>query len=188
MPIPEGAIGTPTVLNHRIRAFLATAALLGAMAAVPSGASAGDLPLAPIPDMYVGTWWHHGAGITITRFEGSPEGGSAIAQWRTYMWCFDTTTKKSNPPPCDTSVSNFIEDGGLASIALLHPQGQDDRSLSGVLVATSAPAGGFGKWGGSVQFTMLPGNMLLVETDTGSTMFCGNNTDSSLYPPYPCGA
>jgi hypothetical protein len=176
-------------MNRRIRALLGTAALLAAMAAfLPLGASASDLQLAPIPDMYVGAWWHHGAGIMITKFEGSPEGGSAVAQWRTYTWCQDPITKKPNPPPCDTFVGNFIEDGGIASIALLHPQGQDDRSLSGVLVATSDPAGGFGKWGGSVQFTMLPGNMLLVDTNTGSIMFCGENTDFSQYSPYPCGA
>jgi hypothetical protein len=136
--------------------------------------------------MYVGGWWHHGAGITITRFEASPTGGSALAQWRTYTWCQDPLTTKPNPPPCDTSVGNFLEDGGIASIALLHPQGQDDRSLSGILVARSAP--GFGKWGDSVEFTMLPGNMLLVVTSDGSTMFCGENTDVSQYPPYPCGA
>jgi len=42
--------------------------------------------------------------------------------------------------------------------------------------------------GNSVQFTMLPGNMLLVDTNTGSIMFCDENTDFSQYSPYPCGA
>ena len=66
-------------MNRRIRALLGTAALLAAMAAfLPLGASASDLQLAPIPDMYVGAWWHHGAGIMITKFEGSPEGGQLL--------------------------------------------------------------------------------------------------------------
>ena len=56
------------------------------------------------------------------------------------------------------------------------------------MVATSDPSGVFGDWKGSVQFTMLPGKMLLVEAAKGSMMFCGSDTDYSQYPPNPCGA
>jgi hypothetical protein len=167
---------------------LGTAALLAAAAALPSAAHAAELQIAPIPDMYVGSWGHHGASITITTVQGAPEGGSALAQWRTYTMCQDPTTKKPNPPPCDLSLGTFLEDGGIASIALYHTQGQDDRSLNGVIVATSDLPEGFWKWGGNIQFTMLPGNMLQVASDGNSIMFCGDSTDLSLYPPYPCGA
>ncbi len=153
-------------------------------AVLPLSVSAADMQLAPIPDMYVGTWWHHGMSFTITKFQGSPESGWAVAQWRTYTPCQDSTAKKTNPPPCDRSVANMIAGGGIASIALVHPQGQDDRNLSGVVTATSDPNGGFGTWGADVEFVMLPGNMLLV----GPTMYCSDSTDFSLYPQYPCGA
>lgn len=162
-----------------------TAVLVGL---APTAARADDVQLAPVPDMYYGTWWHHGAGITITRNDAVPEAPNVVAQWRTYTWCSDALTKKHNPPPCDSFVGNFIEDGGIASLAVFHSQGQDDRYLSGVMVATSDPKGFLGTWGGAIQFTMLPGNMLLVETSTGSTMFCGAATDYSQYPPAPCGA
>jgi hypothetical protein len=168
--------------------YLGTAALLAAAASLPSTAHAAELQIAPIPDMYLGNWGHHGASITITTFQGAPEGGSALVQWRTYTWCQDPTTKQSNPPPCDLSLGNFIEAGGIASIALFHTQGQDDRTLNGVIVATSDSPEGFWKWAGNIQFTMLPGNMLQVASDGNSTMFCGSTTDLSLYPPNPCGA
>jgi hypothetical protein len=169
----------------------AVAVLLAVIAAfAPIGAWAGELKLAPIPETYLGSWGHHGSSFTITRYEFAPEGGSAIAQWRTYTPCIDTTgpTTKRNPPPCDSFLGNFIEPGGLASVALMHPEGQDDRKLTGLVHATTDQKGMFGKWGASVEFTMLPGNMLLVDTEGGSTMFCGQNTDFSLYPPAPCGA
>lgn len=175
-------------MNRRIRALLGTAATCGHGSVSAIGRQRKRPPTRSHPRhvrrrMVAPRRGHH--DHKVRRFS---RGGSAVAQWRTYTWCQDPITKKPNPPPCDTFVGNFIEDGGIASIALLHPQGQDDRSLSGVLVATSDPAGGFGKWGGSVQYTMLPGNMLLVDTNTGSIMFCGENTDFSQYSPYPCGA
>jgi hypothetical protein len=150
-------------------------------------AAAQDQQLAPIPDMYLGTWWHHGAELTISRPDEVPEAGSVIAQWRTYTWCEDALAQRVNPPPCDMMLGNFIEDGGIASIALLHPQGQQASNLNGVVTATSDPRT-FGKQGDAVAFTMLPGNMLLVGAGGQSTMFCGDNTDFSRYPPSPCGA
>jgi hypothetical protein len=107
---------------------------------------------------------HHGLSFTITRYEFAPEGRSAIAQWRTYTPCVDTTglTTKRNSPPCDSILANFIEPGGLASVALMHPEGQNDRKLTGLVHATTDQKGMFGKWGASIELTMLPGNMLLA--------------------------
>lgn len=142
---------------------------------------------APIPDMYIGGWERHGTGITISRSDFAPEQGNALMEWRTYTWCQDPITQKPSPPPCDSMIGNTIGSGGLASITLLHPAGQDDKQLSGVVTATTDPSGS-GKWGSDVEFTMLPGNMLLMQSGSNSTMFCGQNTDLSLYPPNPCGA
>jgi hypothetical protein len=158
------------------------------VAFAPGVAGAADPQLAPIPDMYYGAWWHHGISLTIARNDTFPEAPSVIARWRTYTWCTDPVTHQSNPPPCDSGIANFIEEGGIASIATFHYAGQDDRSLSGVVVATSDPGGFLGDWKASVQFTMLPGKMLLVETARGSVMFCGPETDLTQYPPNPCGA
>jgi hypothetical protein len=165
------------------------AALLVAVVTTPPGVGAdpADQQLAPIPDIYVGSWSRHGSSLSITRPDAFPEAGNLIAQWRTYTWCQDPVSKKANPPPCDMIIGNSIEDGGLASIALLHPEGQDDKNISGVVTATTDPSA-FGKQGADVLFTMLPGNMLLVNANGQSTMYCGDNTDYSLYPPYPCGA
>jgi hypothetical protein len=154
----------------------------------PAASSAADPQLVPVPDMYYGGWWRHGISLTIARNENLPEAPLVIAEWRTYKWCSDPLTQKPSPPPCDSTISNLIENGGIARIATFHYQGQDDRNLSGVVVATSDPSGVFGDWKGSVQFTMLPGKMLLVEAAKGSMMFCGPDTDYSQYPPNPCGA
>jgi hypothetical protein len=175
-------------VQNRFLRPLVSVLLPAVVALLPFGASAADLQLSPIPDMYVGAWWHHGMNFTITKVSDFPEDGFAIAQWRTYTWCQDAFSHTTNPPPCDMTIGNMIEDGGIASIALVHVQGQDDRYLSGTIVATSDPDGGFGKWGGDVELTMLPGNMLLVTTSTGSVMFCGEHTDFSQYPTAPCGA
>jgi hypothetical protein len=167
---------------------MATVVMVVLAAALPvASASAQGAPLAPIPEMYVGSWSHHGAGISITRSDAFPELGSATMQWRTYTWCQDTLTNQQNPPPCDIIIGNLITNGGIASIVLMHPQGQDDSMLNGVVAATSDPAG-FGDQGANVQFTMLPGNMLQLTANGQSTMFCGQNTDLSQYPPSPCGA
>ena len=174
------------VLRKLLR--IGTVFVLALAAALPAaGATAQDAELAPIPDMYVGSWSHHSAGVLISRSDAFPQAGNAIVQWRTYTWCQDTLTNKQNPPPCDMIVNNEITDGGIASILLLHPQGQDDATLSGVVEATSDP-GGFGDQGADVEFTMLPGNMLQLTANGQSTMFCGPNTDLSQYPPSPCGA
>jgi hypothetical protein len=166
-----------------------TTVLIVLFAAALPGASAHaqDAQLAPIPDMYVGAWSHHGVGISISRSDAFPEAGSAIVQWRIYTWCQDTLTNQQNPPPCDMIIGNLITNGGIASIVLMHPRGQDDGTLSGVVAATSDP-NGFGDQGADVEFTMLPGNMLQVTANGQSTMFCGPNTDLSQYPPSPCGA
>ena len=155
--------------------------------AVGGTANAQQQSLAPIPDMYVGNWGHHGASISISRSDFAPEQGEALMRWRTYSWCQDPSTNNTSPPPCDTILGNSIAAGGLGSITLTHPVGQDDKQLSGVVTATTDPSG-TGKWGSSVDFTMLPGNMLLMESGGTSTMFCGENTDLSLYPPSVCGA
>ena len=126
-------------------------------------------------------------GITITRNGYAPEAPSVIAQWRTYTWCVDPFTQRRNAPPCDTMIGNMIEDGGIASIALFHLQGQDDQHLTGVVVATSDP-NGLGPWGTSLPFTMLPGNLLQVGTGDQATLFCDADTDYSQYSEFPCGA
>jgi hypothetical protein len=54
-------------------------------------------------------------------------------------------TAKRNPPPCDSFLGNFIEPGGLASVALMHPQDQDDRQLTGLVIAATDQWGMFGK-------------------------------------------
>ena len=125
------------------------------------GADPADQQLAPIPDIYIGSWWRHGSSLSIRRPDGFPAAGNVIAQWRTYTFCQDPVTKKTNPPPCDMVIGNLIANGGLASIALLHPEGQDDKNISGVVTATTDPSV-FGKQGADAEFTMLPGNMLLV--------------------------
>ena len=77
----------------------------------------------------------------------------------------------------------MIESGGIGVISLRHIAAEDDRSLTGVVTATNDP-GGFGRRGTSVVLTMLPGNMLQIN----GLMYCGNETDLSLYPALPCGA
>jgi hypothetical protein len=164
-----------------------TAGLTACLLSLAPGAAYADEPkLAPVPDMYYGSWWHHGMNITITRHDWAPEAPTVIAQWRTYTWCLDSFSNKRNPPPCDSMVGNFIEDGGIASLAVFHPDGQDERTLTGVIVATS-DAKGLGKWGSDLQFTMLPGNMLLLQAAGEATLLCSDNTDYSQYPQAPCG-
>ncbi len=161
--------------------------VLALLAPVNSAPVAAQAELQPIPDMYVGTWSHHGIGISITRSDTFPQAGSAIAQWRTYTWCQDALSGNRNPPPCDMMVGNLIANGGIASILLTHPRGQDDSTLSGVVAATS-DANGFGDAGTDVEFAMLSGNMLQITLHGQPTLFCGDNTDLSQYPPSPCGA
>jgi hypothetical protein len=146
-----------------------------------SAGSAQAQQLAPIPDMYLGEWFHHGASLDITRSDIDPAAGFVTAQWRTYSMC------ESSPPPCDRFIGHVLAEGGIASLVLQHTQGQDDRTVTAIVAATSDPTGY--AWDETIQYTMLPGNMLLEVNSNGqSTMYCGANTDLSLYPPNPCGA
>ncbi len=121
---------------------LAVVLMLAMAGLVPTGGTAAaQTQLQPIPDAFVGFWSHHGIGLTITREDAFPQAGDAIVQWRTYTWCQDPGSQQRNPPPCDLLLDNQIADGGIASIVLVHPQGQDDSSLSGVVAATSDPSG-----------------------------------------------
>jgi hypothetical protein len=114
--------------------------------------------------MYVGAWWHHGMTFTITKMSEFPEDGFAIAQWRTYTWCQDAFSHTTNPPPCDMTLGHMIEDGGIASIALVHVQGQDDRYLSGTIGATSDPDSGFGGPHGRLGHRAVPGDFAILGT------------------------
>jgi len=156
------------------------------LVSLPGQAAAQGQQLAPIPAMYVGTWWHHGANITITPGSNDSPAGQAIARWRTYNWCPDSETEQPNPPPCDRFIGNVLAVGGLASLVLQHSEGQDDKQLTGMVTATTDSTAY--AWGETIEFTMLPGNMLLETGHDGlSTMYCGDNTDVSQYPPLPCG-
>jgi WD40 repeat protein len=65
-----------------------------------TSASATPGPITPASlDLFAGSWYHHGAGISIDT------GGTFTASARVYTWC------GQGPPPCDRLVGNEIENG-----------------------------------------------------------------------------
>ena len=175
---------TPARRAVRFGMVIACAALATTMTTVtPAGAQ--EQP-APIPDMYIGGWERHGTGITISRSDFAPEQGNALMEWRTYTWCQDPITQKPSPPPCDSMIGNTIGSGASPRLPCFT---QPARMTSNSLASLPRPRIRAAVASGAhVEFTMLLGNMLLMQSGNNSTMFCGQNTDLSLYPPNPCGA
>ena len=65
-------------------AVILLAAMIALLVEVNSTSAEPFTPKA-IPDMYVGTWWHHGASLEVVRFDEPYDNyGQVIGQWRTY--------------------------------------------------------------------------------------------------------
>ena len=121
---------------------------------------------------FVGDWYHHGIGASITA-----EGLGTLG-WRTY-----TTCGPQQPPPCDTINGNEIIDGGHATFELTSVNG---TTATGHTVSSDDPASL--PVGSNVTAVVdTQHNLLYLTPWPGQqTPFCGPSAETTT--PNPCGA
>jgi hypothetical protein len=136
---------------------------------------------APNFSAFVGTWGHHGAGLTVN------SDGTFALSFRTYEPCpqdpqFDPTIPTTPGVPCEDP---FVSDAGQASGSLASVQG--DTATGSLTMTNDVPD----QPTGTVTLQLYPKYDEIIETDpSGSTTaFCGpNSPDLPPSEEFSCGA
>ena len=128
-----------------------------------------------VPQQFCGTWGRHGAQIQISCDGYDPDNpftplaSNVQYEARVYTPCIEPTTRKRNPPPCDSIAGNTIIPGFRE---FLQADATDPDATE--LTATYCCNGGDPLVGTTTTFTLEPGPLLVAE---GGFKYCGKDTD-----------
>jgi hypothetical protein len=118
---------------------------------------------------FVGTWYVHDGGITIS------QDGAGSAEWRTFTQC------SSSPPPCDAFVGNAIYDGGMAAFHIVSVSGNVATAVGTSIFSSSV-------FNGRFQLSLLPNGEVTVRRHGVNAQTAASGYGTFCGPHAPAGA
>jgi hypothetical protein len=129
-------------------------------------ASAAHTPAASPYAQFLGSWFHHGGGLTISR------NGHGFYSYRTYVFCTPRLTTT-----CDKEAKNVIYDGGFSRFTL-------HRTVGNKAYGSMDNSAFSWQVGTTVTLVAKPNDTLvLYEAGTAPTTLCGSKAPAGF-----CGA